>query len=430
MPFEPVLLRNIKKAGSETMGVYEQGGGYQALRKVIGSMTPEAVMEEVKKSGLRGRGGAGFPTGTKWSFMPKETPKPKYLVCNADESEPGTFKDRLLMEKDPHLLLEGCLISCYAMGSNRCFIYIRGEYVLAARVLEKAIAEAYQKGYAGANILGSAWSCELTLHVGAGAYICGEETALMESLEGKRGYPRLKPPFPASFGVFGCPTTINNVETLANVPFIIERGAAWFSSIGRERNTGPKLYCVSGHVKRPGVYEAALGIPWEELLNDLCGGMKDASRPLKAVIPGGSSVPVMTAEEMTGTLMDFDALAAKKTLLGSAGVIVMDTSVCMVKAIHNISRFYAHESCGQCTPCREGCGWMEKILRRVLDGGGKPSDPDLLLDVAGNITGNTICPLGDAAAWPVQSFVAKFRPEFVHHIENKTCDVAARAVAS
>jgi NADH-quinone oxidoreductase subunit F len=423
MSYEPVLLRNIAKPGSETLAVYEQGGGYAALRKALTSMTPDEVLEEVKKSGLRGRGGAGFPTGMKWSFMPKETPKPKYLVCNADESEPGTYKDRLLMERDPHVMLEGCLIACYAMGSRRCFIYIRGEYVQAARTLERAIADAYAKGYAGANVLGKGWDCELTLHVGAGAYICGEETALMESIEGKRGYPRLKPPFPASFGVFGCPTTINNVETLSNVPYIIDRGAAWFTSIGREKNTGPKLYCVSGHVKRPGIYEAALGVPWEELLNDYCGGMS-GPRPLKAVIPGGSSVPVLRAEEIAGARMDFDDLAARKTLLGSAGVIVMDTSVCMVKAIHNLARFYAHESCGQCTPCREGCGWMEKIIARVLRGEGVPKDPDLLLDVAGNITGNTICPLGDAAAWPVQSFVAKFRNEFDHHIAKKTCDVS------
>ena len=423
MSFEPVLLRNIAKPGSETIGVYEQGGGYGALRKALTSMTPDEVLEEVKKSGLRGRGGAGFPTGMKWSFMPKETPKPKYLVCNADESEPGTYKDRLLMERDPHVMLEGCLIACYAMGSHRCFIYIRGEYVKAARILERAIAEAYAKGYAGKNVLGKGWDCELTLHVGAGAYICGEETALMESLEGKRGYPRLKPPFPASYGVFGCPTTINNVETLSNVPYIIERGASWFASIGREKNTGPKLYCVSGHVKRPGIYEAQLGVTWEELLNDYCGGMS-GPRPLKAVVPGGSSVPVLRAEEIAGVRMDFDDLAARKTLLGSAGVIVMDTSVCMVKAIHNLARFYAHESCGQCTPCREGCGWMEKILARILRGEGVPKDPDVLLDVAGSITGNTICPLGDAAAWPVQSFVAKFRSEFDHHIAKKTCDVS------
>ena len=423
MAFEPVLTKNIGKPDSWTIEVYEAGGGYQSLRKALTSMTPDEVTDEVKKSGLRGRGGAGFPTGMKWTFMPKQSPRPKYLLCNADESEPGTFKDRVIIERDPHLLLEGCLISSYAMGAGHCFIYIRGEYVFGARVLEKAIAEAYAKGYAGKNILGRGFDCELTLHRGAGAYICGEETSLMESLEGKRGYPRLKPPFPATHGVFGCPTTINNVETLANVTFIVERGSAWFTSIGREKNTGPKLYSVSGHVKRPGVYETALGIPWEELLNDYCGGMKDPARPLKAVIPGGSSVPVMKAEEIAGAQMDFDGLAARKSMLGSAGVIVMDSSVCMVKAIHNLSRFYAHESCGQCTPCREGTGWMEKMIRRILEGGGVPTDPDVLYDVACNITGNTICPLGDAAAWPVQSFVTKFRNEFDYHIARKSCDV-------
>ena len=423
MAFEPVLTKNIGKPDSWTCEVYEAGGGYQSLRKALTSMTPDEVTDEVKKSGLRGRGGAGFPTGMKWTFMPKQSPRPKYLLCNADESEPGTFKDRVIIERDPHLLLEGCLISSYAMGAGHCFIYIRGEYVFGARILEKAIAEAYAKGYAGKNILGRGFDCELTLHRGAGAYICGEETSLMESLEGKRGYPRLKPPFPATYGVFGCPTTINNVETLANVTFIVERGSGWFTSIGREKNTGPKLYSVSGHVKRPGVYETALGIPWEELLNDYCGGMKDPGRPLKAVIPGGSSVPVMKAEEIAGTQMDFDGLAARKSMLGSAGVIVMDSSVCMVKAIHNLSRFYAHESCGQCTPCREGTGWMEKMIRRILEGGGVPTDPDVLYDVACKITGNTICPLGDAAAWPVQSFVTKFRNEFDHHIARKSCDV-------
>src|SRR5262245_12820685 len=427
MGFEPVLTKNVGRPESWTLRAYQAAGGYQALKKALGSMTPDEVVTEVKNSGLRGRGGAGFPTGMKWSFMPKETPKPKYLICNADESEPGTFKDRLLMEQDPHLLIEGCLIASYAIGAACCFIYIRGEYVFGARRLEAAIAEARAAGYIGKKIAGSGYDCEIVLHVGAGAYICGEETALMESLEGKRGYPRLKPPFPASYGAFGCPTTINNVETLCNVPFIIERGASWFTSIGREKNTGPKLYCVSGHVKRPGVYEEAMGIPFRELLEDRCGGMLDPSRPLKAVIPGGSSVPVLTADEAMGVLMDFDSLAAIKTLLGSAGVIVMDTSTDMVEAIWNISRFYAHESCGQCTPCREGCNWMHKVIGRVLTGGGKPTDPDLLLNIAGNIAGNTICPLGDAAAWPVQAFVGKFRSEFEDYIAGRKTSTLALA---
>jgi NADH-quinone oxidoreductase subunit F len=418
---ERVLTRNVGKEGSQQLSVYEGSGGYEALRKVVLTMTPDQVVEEVKKSGLRGRGGAGFPTGMKWTFMPKDSPKPRYLVVNADESEPGTFKDRLLMEHDPHLLVEGSMVSAYAMRAAACYIYIRGEYVLAARTLEKAIAEAYAKGYAGKRILGGEWSCELVLHVGAGAYICGEETALMTSLEGNRGYPRLKPPFPAQAGLWGCPTTINNVETLANVPFIVTRGADWFLSLGKApKNTGPKLYCLSGHVKRPGVYEAPLGLPLRELIYDLGGGMLHEDRPLKAVIPGGSSVPVLRADEAEVDL-DFDSLAAKGTMLGSAGIMVMDSSTCMVKAIERIAHFYAHESCGQCTPCREGCGWMERVLNRIEGGRGLPSDMDLLLDVASQIGGNTICPLGDAAAMPVTSFVTKFRDEFQYHVDHKRC---------
>ncbi len=420
---ERILTRNVDKESSEALAVYEAGGGYEALRKALRDLNPEQVTDEVKRSGLRGRGGAGFPTGLKWTFMPKDGGRPKYLICNADESEPGTFKDRLLMEKDPHLVLEGCLISAYAMGAAAVFVYIRGEYVRAAGVLERAIAEAYAKGYAGKGILGSGFDCELVLHVGAGAYICGEETALMTSLEGNRGYPRLKPPFPAQSGLWGCPTTINNVETLANVPFIVERGADWFLAIGKApKNTGPKLYCLSGHVKRPGVYEAPLGLPLQELIHDLGGGMLRDDRPLKAVIPGGSSVPVLAAEECDVDL-DFDSLAAKGTMLGSAGVMVMDASTCMVKAIERIAHFYAHESCGQCTPCREGTGWMEKIIARVERGEGRQEDMDLLADIASNILGNTICPLGDAAAMPVASFVQKFRPEFQYHVDHGRCMV-------
>jgi NADH-quinone oxidoreductase subunit F len=420
---ERILTRNVDKENSQSIDVYEAGGGYQALRKAVKTLSPDQVTEEVKKSGLRGRGGAGFPTGLKWTFMPKDSPKPAYLIMNADESEPGTFKDRVLMERDPHLVVEGCMVSAYAIRARICFIYIRGEYVYATRVLEKAIAEAYAKGYCGKNILGSGWDCELVLHVGAGAYICGEETSLMTSLEGNRGYPRLKPPFPAQAGLWGCPTTINNVETLANVPFIVERGADWFLSIGKApKNTGPKLYCLSGHVKRPGVYEAPMGLPLQELIYDLGGGMLRDDRPLKAVIPGGSSVPVLRAEECDVDL-DFDSLAAKGTMLGSAGVMVLDSSVCMVNAIERIAHFYAHESCGQCTPCREGCGWMERILHRIEHGQGRQADMDLLADVASNILGNTICPLGDAAAMPVASFVTKFRDEFQYHVDHKKCMV-------
>src|SRR5881397_1167068 len=325
---ELIITKDIDAPGLDTIEGYRQHGGYEALGKALKEYQPDELVDLVKKSGLRGRGGAGFPTGMKWSFLAKND-KTRYLCCNADESEPGTFKDRMIMEKNPHQLLEGVIITSYACRVATAFIYVRGELALAGQQVERAIEAAYAAGYIGKNILGSDFSLDVILHRGAGAYICGEESALMESLEGRRGYPRLKPPFPASYGVFGCPTTINNVETLANVPHIIERGAAWFASIGREKNTGPKLYCVSGHVKRPGVYETALGVPWEELLNEHCGGMKN-DRPLKAVIPRGSSVPVLTAEEIQGVAMDFDSLAARKTLLGSAGVIVMDSSVCMV----------------------------------------------------------------------------------------------------
>jgi NADH-quinone oxidoreductase subunit F len=419
---EKVLTRNIDKENSQSLEVYEAGGGYQALRKTL-TIAPGDVQEEIKKSGLRGRGGAGFPSGLKFSFMPKDSDKPAYLICNADESEPGTFKDRVLIEKDPHLMLEGCLIASWAIKASKCFIYIRGEYVLGAEILERAVAEAEAKGYSGKNILGSGWDCDLVVHRGAGAYICGEETALMTSLEGNRGYPRLKPPFPAQAGLWGCPTTINNVETLSCLPFIMERGAEWFASIGNDaKNTGPKLYCLSGHVKRPGVYEGPMGTPLKELIYELGGGMLHDDRPLKAVIPGGSSVPVLRAEECDVDL-DFDSLAAAGTMLGSAGVMVMDSSTCMVKAIERISHFYAHESCGQCTPCRQGCGWMEKVLTRIENGGGRQQDMDLLKTIADNIQGNTICPLGDAAAMPVASFVTKFRDEFQHHVDNKSCMV-------
>jgi len=420
---EKILTRNIHKENSETIAVYESGGGYKALAQAL-SMAPGDVIEAVKKSGLRGRGGAGFPTGLKWSFMPKEKKGPHYLLLNADESEPGTFKDRLLIEKDPHLILEGCLISSWAMQADVCYIYIRGEFVRQAELLERAIAEARSRNFAGKNILGRGWDCELVVHRGAGAYICGEETALMTSLEGDRGYPRVKPPFPAQAGVWGKPSTINNVETIACVPFIIERGAEWFASIGpNAKNSGPKLYCLSGHVKRPGVYEAPMGLPLQELIHDLGGGMLHDGRPLKACIPGGSSVPVLRAEECEVNL-DFDSLAAVGSLLGSAGVMVMDSSTCMVKALERISHFYAHESCGQCTPCRQGTGWLEKIVRRIEAGQGRSGDVELLASVADNIEGNTICALGEAAAWPVQSFVKKFRDEFQAHVDAGRCTVA------
>ncbi len=418
---EKILTRNLHKENSQSIGVYEAGGGYESLKKVVKSMAPNEVTEVVKASGLRGRGGAGFPTGLKWSFMPKEKTGPQYLLLNADESEPGTFKDRLLMEEDPHLVIEGCMISAFAMQCDVVYIYIRGEFTYGAKVLDKAIAEAYEKGYAGKNIAGSDFSCELVLHRGAGAYICGEETALMNSLEGERGYPRFKPPFPAQKGVWGRPTTINNVETLACVPFIIERGAEWFASIGPNlKNSGPKLYGISGHVKRPGVYEAPMGINMLELINDVAGGMLHDDRPLKAVIPGGSSVPVMRAEACD-VAMDFDSLSGAGSALGTAGLIVMDSSTCMVKALQRIAHFYSHESCGQCTPCRQGTGWLEAILIRIENGQGRAQDIDLLKSIADNIEGNTICALGDAAAWPVQSFVKHFRDEFQAHVDAGKC---------
>jgi len=417
---ERILTRNVDKENSETIAVYESGGGYQALRKALAS-DPADLVEEVKKSGLRGRGGAGFPTGLKWSFMPKtvDPKRPHYLAVNADESEPGTFKDRLLMEKDPHLCIESFLITSFAIRAKTTYIYIRGEYVHPARVLEKAIAEAYAKGYLGKNVLGSGWDHDMVVHRGAGAYICGEETALMTSLEGNRGLPRLKPPFPAQAGLWNCPTTVNNVETLCNVPFIVERGSDWYKSIGSdERNTGPKLYSVSGHVKRPGNYEAPIGIPLMDLIHDLAGGMLHDDRPLKAVIPGGSSVPVLRADECD-VKMDFDSLAAKGSMLGSAAVMVMDSSTDMVRAARNVAYFYKHESCGQCTPCRQGCGWIYRTLGRIENGHGTLQDLDLLLDIADNIQGNTICALGDAAAMPCRAFVSKFRDEFAARIQNK-----------
>jgi len=424
---EKILTRNMDKENSQSLEVYEAGGGYQQLRRALTSMTPEEVTEQVKASGLRGRGGAGFPTGLKWTFMPKQKTKPHYMLVNADESEPGTFKDRLLIEKDPHLVLEGSMISSFAIQADICFIYIRGEFVRQAELLDRAIEEAYAKGYAGKNIVGSGWDCELIVHRGAGAYICGEETALMSSLQGGRGYPRIKPPFPAQYGVWGNPSTINNVETLSCVPSIIENGGEWFAAIGPDaKNSGPKLYCLSGHVKRPGVYEAPMGLPLMELINDLGGGMKHDDRPLKACIPGGSSVPVLRADECDVN-MDFDSLTKAGSALGSAGVIVMDSSTCMVNALLRLAHFYSHESCGQCTPCRQGTGWMEQILQRIEDGKGRPEDLDLLVHIADNIEGNTICALGDAAAWPVQSFVKKFRDEFQAHIDAGRCVVNAQA---
>ena len=421
---EKILLRNIDAPGSDTLAVYRSRGGYRALEKALRGMSPEQVIEEVKASGLRGRGGAGFPTGMKWGFVPKESPKPKYVVCNADESEPGTFKDRVLIERDPHALIEGTIIAAYAIRSHTAFIYIRGEFGFGANVLQKAIDEATQAGYLGKNILGSGYDLDLILHRGAGAYICGEETGLLSSLEGGKGWPKVKPPFPATHGLFGCPTVVNNVETLASLPWIIEQGAAKYAAIGTEKSKGTKLFSVSGHIRSPGVYEVEMGYPFKRFLEEDCGGVRDGKK-LKGVIPGGASMPVLRADEIDGVLMDYESFQAAGTLLGSGGVIVMDDSTCMVQAAWNIARFFAHESCGQCTPCREGCHWMEKLFWRIEQGGGRKEDLDLVLSVSGNIMGNTICPFGDAAAMPAAAFVKKYRAEFEEHIAHKRCTITS-----
>jgi NADH-quinone oxidoreductase subunit F len=416
---ELVLLRHRGISDYHTIEVYERHGGYEATRKALRDFQPDQLVEMVKSSGLRGRGGAGFPTGLKWSFLPKQTEKPVYLCVNADESEPGTFKDREIIEFDPHQLLEGIIITSYAIRCHKAFIYIRGEFFFGARVLDRAIEEAHAKGYLGKNVFGSGFDLDVVVHRGAGAYICGEETGLIESLEGKRAYPRVKPPFPATYGIFGSPTIVNNVETLACVPHIVSRGPEWFKSIGPEKGPGPKLYCVSGHVERPGTYELPMGTSLREILYTHCGGIP-GGRKLKAVIPGGSSVPVFTAEEID-VAMDFDSVAKAGSLLGSAGIIVMDDSTCMVRALEVIARFYHHESCGQCTPCREGTGWLHKVLRHLEEGTGRDEDLQLLVDISDNMMGNTVCVLADAAAMPTKSFVSKFRDEFVEHVRLGRC---------
>lgn len=421
---EKLLLRNIEAPNSHTLELYRSRGGYRALGKVVRELSPEQLIGEVKASGLRGRGGAGFPTGMKWGFVPKDSPKPKYVVCNADESEPGTFKDRLLIEKDPHAIIEGTIIAAYSIGSHTAFIYIRGELVYGANVLQRAIEEAYRAGYLGKNILGSGYDLDLILHRGAGAYICGEETGLLSSLEGGRGWPKVKPPFPATHGLFGCPTVVNNVETLAALPWIIDQGPAKYAALGTEKSKGTKLFSVSGHIRRPGVYEVEMGYPFRQFLEQDCGGVPNG-RKLKGVIPGGASMPVLRADEIEGVRMDYESFQAAGTMLGSGGVIVMDDTTCMVKAAWNIARFFAHESCGQCSPCREGCHWMEKIFSRIENGQGRKEDPDLVLSISGNIQGNTICPFGDAAAWPAAAFIKKYRAEFEAHIARQRCVVLA-----
>ncbi len=424
-----LLLEHLNVPGIETLEVYRKTGGYASLEKALKTMTSDAIVEEVKKSGLRGRGGAGFPTGMKWSFLAKPEGVERYLVCNADESEPGTFKDRFLMEKIPHALVEGMIVSSFALGAKTSYIYIRGEYFYVARILETAIAEAYAAGLLGKNILGSGYNLDLYVQVGGGAYICGEETALLESLEGKRGNPRIKPPFPAIAGLYGCPTVVNNVETIAAVVPIINMGGDEYAKIGIGKSTGTKLISASGHINKPGVYEIELGLPVEEFIysDEYCGGIK-GGRKLKAVVAGGSSVPILPTELILKLangeprLMSYESLGdggfITGTMLGSGGFIVMDESTSIVKNLYTFTRFYHHESCGQCSPCREGTAWMEKILHRILQGKGKLSDVDLLWDLQSKIEGKTICPLGEAAAWPVAAAIRHFRAEFEEYVKN------------
>ncbi|HEX2253471.1 MAG TPA: NADH-quinone oxidoreductase subunit NuoF [Thermoanaerobaculia bacterium] len=426
MAFEPVLTRNVGQPEARTVAGYKKRGGYAGLAQAL-KMQPDEVTDAVKASGLRGRGGAGFPTGMKWSFIPKDPDKPKYLVCNADESEPGTFKDRLLMEHDPHQLIEGCAICCYAVGAATCYIYIRGEYTAALATMEQAIRDAYDNGILGRSVMGSGFSLDLFMHAGAGAYICGEETGMLESLEGKRGQPRVKPPFPAIIGAFGAPTVINNVETLANVPHILERGADWFKSIGTdERNTGPKLYAISGHVERPGTYEYPIGVPFRTLL-DGCGGVW-RGRSLKAYIPGGASAAILPGEQFLDLPMDFDSVAKAGSMLGSAAVMVMDETTCLVRAVARLSKFFNHESCGQCTPCREGTNWMELLLTRIEKGQGREQDAALLSNICTHIAGNSLCALGDAAVGPVKSLVETFLEEIDEHVRLGHCPLPPQPV--
>ncbi|MBJ6119515.1 NADH-quinone oxidoreductase subunit NuoF [Pontibacter sp. BT310] len=424
-----ILTEHINVPGIETLEVYRKHGGYRSVEKALKTMSPDEVVEEVKTSGLRGRGGAGFPTGMKWSFLAKPEGVPRYLVCNADESEPGTFKDRYFMEKTPHSLIEGMITSSYALGANTSYIYIRGELMFVLRILEKAIAEAYAAGLLGKNILGSGYDLDLHVAPGGGAYICGEETALLESLEGKRGNPRNKPPFPAVKGLFASPTVVNNVESIASVPWIVNNGGAEYAKIGIGRSTGTKLFSCSGNINKPGVYEIELGVPVEEFIysDEYCGGIWKGKQ-LKAVVPGGSSVPILPANLITKTaagedrLMTYESLSdggfVSGSMLGSGAFIVFDEDQCIVRNTWNYARFYHHESCGQCSPCREGTGWMEKVLHRIEHGHGHQQDIDLLVSVAKQIEGNTICPLGDAAAWPVASAIRHFRDEFEWHIKH------------
>ena len=414
-----VLTARFDLPNSTSIETYLANDGYRALEKALGEMTPEAVIDEVKQSNLRGRGGAGFPTGMKWGFVPKESAKPKYIVCNADESEPGTCKDRLLMERDPHQLLEGLVIAGKAIGSHHGYIYVRGEYRYLIKILDRAMEEAYAGGYLGKNIRGTGYDFDLSTHTGAGAYECGEESALLESLEGKRGIPRIRPPFPPIVGLYGSPTVVNNVETYSSVAAILRNGGKWYSGLGSPRNGGTRLFALSGHVNRPGVYELPMGFPLWKLIEEIGGGILGGKK-LKAVIPGGSSTPVLTPEAIA-TPLDFDSMAEAGSMLGSGAVIVIREGTCMVKVAMRLIKFYAHESCGWCTPCREGTSWLSKTFTRFHSGNGQGKDIQLIEDLAKNMLGRTFCPLGDAAAMPTIAFVQKFREEFEEHLEGKPC---------
>ena len=414
-----VLTRRFDLPDSASINTYLAHDGYRALDKALRQMTPEEVIEQVKQSNLRGRGGAGFPAGMKWGFVPKQSSKPKYIVCNADESEPGTCKDRLLMQNDPHQLIEGIVLAGVAVGAHQGYIYVRGEYRYLIEILDRAIEEAYARGYLGKNILGTGFDFDLATHTGAGAYECGEESALLESLEGKRGIPRIRPPFPAVVGLYGGPTVLNNVETFCSVPAIILNGGPWYASLGTPRNGGTRLFVLSGHVNRPGVYELPMGFPLRKMIEEVGGGIADGKK-FKAVIPGGSSTPVLTGEALD-TPMDFDSVAKAGSMLGSGAVIVIHEDTCMVQAAMRIMKFYAHESCGWCTPCREGTSWLKKTLVRFHSGGGRREDIRLIEELAKNMLGKTFCPLGDAAAMPTISIVQKFRDEFEQHLGGQPC---------
>tara|TARA_B100000315_G_scaffold172495_1_gene160980 strand:- start:15715 stop:17037 length:1323 start_codon:yes stop_codon:yes gene_type:complete len=419
--FEKILLKNMDMPDySGSLKDYERAGGYRAIQNALGKTKPGDLIDIVKRSGLRGRGGAGFPTGVKWGFIPQDHPGPKYLCCNADESEPGTFKDRQLIERDPHQILEGIILACYAIGARTSYIYIRGEFALGAEILEKALDEAYKVGYLGTNILGAGFDLDVYVHRGAGAYICGEETALLESLEGKRGKPRTKPPFPAIAGLYGKPTVINNVETLANIPHIVNRGPEWFMSIGSPpKSPGTRVFSLSGHIARPGNYEVPMGITIREMLEDFGGGMSDGKQ-LKAIIPGGASASFLTSEHLDVKL-DFEGIASAGSMLGSGAITFMNEGTCMVWAAERLLEFFHHESCGKCTPCREGSMWLLQILHRMEAGHGKHEDLDLLLKLCGNIAGQTVCAFGDAEIAPIVSTLQHFRHEYEAHIRDGCC---------